>query len=228
MKFDRLSGTARPAARRAAFAPRVGSRAEEILRRFAGTRDAPTSTLVVVAEAMPSDDRVWYDPGSQIAAPGSKECGQLSSSFAGDWWNVASIVRAASGSLAWRRSRQRAHAATGTLVAAGPSCGSSCCKRSSLVGSLPPPPAKIDWIRTAEATMSLGVKCGGGKPPPLSVAYSGGFLAAFGPESESMYALMPATSASRSEAMRLPSLPRRAGRALTIRVSSSSLYPATV
>ncbi len=96
------------------------------------------------------------------------------------------------------------------------------------MGSLPPPPAKIDWIRIADATMSAAVKCGGGKPPPLSVAYSGGFFEAFAAESESMYALMPATSASMSATMRLPIGPMRVGRSLTICVSSSSLYPATV
>ena len=226
MKFERLSGISKPAARSAALAPLLGSSAAATRWTSATsvTREAPTSRLVVVGAAtLPSANRVWKDPGSQIAAPASRVCGQLSSSFAGDWWNAAAIVRVASGSSACRRSRQSAQAATGTFVDAGPNCGSSSWSSSSFIGSLPPPSAKIDWMRTAEATMSPGVKCGGGKPPPLSVAYSGGFFAAFAPDSESMNALMPATSPSRSVAMRVPSCPRRVGRELTICASSSSL-----
>jgi hypothetical protein len=59
----------------------------------------------------------------------------------------------------------------------------------------------------AEATTSLAVKCGGGKPPPLSVLYSGGVFAALAPDSVSMKALIPATSLAMSLARSCPSAP---------------------
>jgi hypothetical protein len=87
----------------------------------------------------------------------------------------------ACGSLAWRMSRQnlQAEAEMELLPAVKPE--SSCCSSSSLTFSLPPPTANSDCTRIAEATMSLLVKAGGGKPPCLSTAYSGGILAMLAP-----------------------------------------------
>ena len=134
-------------------------------------------------------------PTSQIAVPAGSGCGQASLTRPGDCVaNELSIVRVASGSFAWRTSRQNSQAAFGTDVEPGPKLGSSFCSSSSAVGSRPPPVAKIDWIRIAEATMSLRVQGFGGngsersvdRPGRRSEAYSGGVLSTFGPVSVPM------------------------------------------
>ncbi len=77
MKFDRLSGTSKPAARRPSFAPRFGSSAGN------STWTALVETLAA-AGAVLKVDRVLNVPASQIAAPVATAWGQVSSSVAGD------------------------------------------------------------------------------------------------------------------------------------------------
>ena len=96
MKFDMLSGRPIPADRRPALAPRTGSFATGQGRRMLWPVDDPVSKTESVRKEL----------GSQTAAPWGSAWGQDSVELRrGTARDEASMVRVASGSSAWRRSR---------------------------------------------------------------------------------------------------------------------------